>query len=327
MAEPTLDHDHHHDHDHDHEHHHGHEASHAEVTADNARRVAIAMGITGVLMLVEVAGGIMTGSLALIADAGHMLADSFSLGLAFAAFRLSARPADIRRSFGYHRFQVLAAFVNGAVLLAIVAWVLFEAATRLFNPEPIKGGLMLVVAFIGLLANVAAAFVLHGGDRHSLNMRAALLHVLGDLLGSVGAMIAAGIILATGWMAADPIISIVISGLVLVSAWRVLRLSGHILMEGTPHHLDVDEIRQALLGGIAAVEDIHHVHLWSLTEKKAVLTLHARLAEGADSSKALHAMNDLLAHRFGIHHATIQIETSACTDGLGPNISEVCDKC
>ena len=326
MAVPTPDAHSHHDHDdpgHGHSDHGHSDHGHGEVTTDNARRVAIAMGITAILMLAEVVGGFLAGSLALVADAGHMLADTFSLGLAFAAFRLSRRPPDLQRSFGYQRFQVLAAFVNGALLLVIVGWVIFEAVTRFFQPEPIKGALMLGVAFAGLLANIAAALVLYGGDRHSLNMRSALLHVIGDLLGSVGAMVAAAIILLTGWTAADPIISIVISGLILVSAWRVLRQSGHILMEGTPVGINIEEIRRALLAEVPAVADVHHVHLWSLTEKKAMLTLHARLAEGADSSKALHDMNALLANRFGITHTTIQIETNVCTDSFGS--FEACD--
>jgi cobalt-zinc-cadmium efflux system protein len=321
MAEPT----------HIHEHHHGaihnHEGVQAQVTADNARRVAIALCVTIVLMVVEVAGGILSGSLALLADAGHMLADAFSLGLAFVAFRLSSRPADVRRSFGYHRFQVLAAFVNGALLLAIVGWVVFEAGARLFKPAPISGGLMLAVAFAGLAANIIAALVLHGGDRHSLNMRAAFLHVMGDLLGSVGAILAAGIILLTGWLAADAVISIVISGLVLVSAWRVLQSSGHILMEGTPLHLNMDDIRRALLEDIPGVEDIHHVHLWSLTEKKVMATLHARLAEGVSPVQTLRDMNALLARRFGIDHATIQIESGFCADHAAAGGTETCDKC
>lgn len=293
---------------------HTHDHDHEAVTADNARRVMWAMTLTGALMIVEAAGGFLAGSLALIADAGHMLADTFALGLAFAAFRLSGRPADAVRSFGYHRFQVLAAFVNGAVLVAIVGWIIFEAVKRLVAPEPVAGGLMLGVAIAGLVANILGALILHGGDRNSLNMRGAWLHVMSDLLGSVGAMAAAGIILVTGWYAADPVISVIIALLILRGAWRVLKESGHILMEGAPGHLDADEIRKVLVAYVPGVEDVHHVHLWSLTERQPMVTLHAKVADGANSNAILCAINAELKRRFGISHATIQIESGDCVD-------------
>lgn len=301
------------EHAHD-DHSDGHAHNHEAVTADNARRVMWAMLLTGGLMIVELVGGLLAGSLALIADAGHMLADTFALGLAFAAFRLSRRPADAARSFGYHRFQVLAAFVNGGALLAIVGWIIFEAVKRLIHPEPVAGGLMMGVAFVGLAANILGALILHGGDRNSLNMRSAWLHVMSDLLGSAGAIAAAGIILATGWYAADPIISIIISLLILRGAWRVLKESGHILMEGAPGHLDAGDIRNALMASVAGVEDVHHVHLWSLTEVQPMVTLHAKVADPANSNAILRAINTELKRRFGITHATIQIESGDCAD-------------
>jgi cobalt-zinc-cadmium efflux system protein len=315
-------------HDHGHDHHHGHaHHDHGGGIADNTRRLAIAFGLTCILMVVEVAGGIISGSLALLADAGHMLTDAFSLGLAWAAFHISERPADLRRTYGYHRFQVLAAFINGAMLLAIVGWIIFEGVMRLISPEPVQGEMMLGVAALGLLANIAAAYVLHGGDQHSLNMRSALLHVIGDLLGSVGAMLAAAVIMATGFYAADPIISIVISVLIVVSAWRVLRSSAHILMEGSPAHLDGDLIRTALLENVAGIEDIHHLHIWSLSERKNVVTLHARVKMVADQSQILQDINALLTRHFGISHVTTQIETGPCADAREAANMKARDNC
>ena len=191
--------------------------------ARNERRVLAALCLTGVFMLVEAAGGLLSGSLALLADAGHMLTDTAALALAWVAFRTSRRPADPRRSYGYHRLQVIAAFVNGAALAAIVAWIAFEAIGRLLEPRPIDGPLMLAVAAVGLLVNISAFLILHGADRDNLNVRGAILHVVGDLLGSVATLAAAGVILATGWTPIDPMLSLLVAVLILRSAWALVR--------------------------------------------------------------------------------------------------------
>ncbi len=295
----------------------GHDHAHHRAGADNQRRVFRAMLLTGGFMLAEVAGGIVAGSLALIADAGHMLTDAASLALAWAAFRVGHWPRDARRSYGYHRFQVLAAFVNGLTLVAIVGWIAFEAVRRLFQPVEVLGGLMLVIAVLGLLVNLAAFEILRRGDRDNLNVRGAALHVLGDLLGSVATIVAALVILWTGWTPIDPLLSLLVAGLILRSAWGLLRKSAHILLEGAPDWLDVAELRRAVVAALPAIRDIHHVHVWMLTTERPLITLHAEVAPGADHQQALAAIRGVLRDRFGIAHATIQIETTACADERG----------
>jgi cobalt-zinc-cadmium efflux system protein len=292
---------------------HGH--GHQHGSGDSERRVLLALLLTGGFRVVEVIGGLAAGSLALIADAGHMLTDMLSLALAFIAFRIGRWPQDGRRTYGYHRFQVLAAFVNGLTLVVIVGWIAIEAVRRLFEPVEVLGGLMLVIAVIGLLINIAAFAILHGGDRENLNVRGAALHVLADLLGSVGAILAALVISFTGWMPVDPLLSLLVAVLILRSAWMLLRKSGHILLEGAPDWLDDGELRDALVAAVPAVRDVHHVHSWMLTMERPLITLHARVAPGVDQQEALGAIHRALADRFGIEHATVQIET---TDECAP---------
>jgi cobalt-zinc-cadmium efflux system protein len=255
-----------------------------------------------------VIGGLAAGSLALLADAGHMLTDTLSLALAFVAFRIGRWPHDTRRTYGYHRFQVLAAFVNGLTLVAIVGWIAIEATRRLLEPVEVLGGLMLAVAAIGLAVNIAAFAILHGGDRRNLNLRGAALHVLADMLGSVAAIVAALVISITGWMPIDPLLSLVVAVLILRSAWMLLRRSGHILLEGAPEWLDEAELRGALAAAVPVVLEVHHVHAWMLTIERPLITLHARVAPGVDQQEALRAIHRALADRFGIEHATVQIE-------------------
>ncbi len=293
---------------------HDHAHDHAPSDADNQRRVLIAMLLTGGFMIAEVAGGLVAGSLALLADAGHMLTDCAALALAWLAFRVGRRPQDTRRSYGYHRFQVLAAFVNGLSLFAIVLWIGIEAVRRLLDPVEVLGGLMLAVAVVGLLVNLAAFWILHGGDRANLNIRGAALHVMGDLLGSVAAIVAALVIWWTGWMAIDPLLSLLVALLILRSAWLLVRRSAHILLEGTPDWLDVDELRRSLAGAVPAVEDVHHVHAWMLTSERPLLTMHASVRAGADHDEVLRAIQEVLRREHGIDHATIQIEPAGCTD-------------
>jgi len=282
--------------------------------AGNERRVFLAMLLTGSFMVAEAIGGIVSGSLALLADAGHMLTDAASLALAWAAFRIARRPHDARRTYGYHRFQVLAAFVNGVALIAIVGWIAIEAVRRLLEPVKVLGGLMLTIAVLGLLVNVAAFAILHGGDRENLNLQGAALHVLGDLLGSIAAIVAALVILWTAWMPIDPLLSILVALLILRSAWFVVRRSAHILLEGTPDWLDIEELRAELTAAVPEVQDVHHVHAWMLTSERPLMTLHAGVREGANQHEVLLAIGRFLEHRFGIGHATIQLEPSGCPD-------------
>lgn len=263
-------------------------------------------------MVVEVIGGFVSGSLALIADAGHMLTDAAALALSWFAFRMARRPADPRRSYGYHRVQVVAAFVNGLTLVAITFWIVVEAANRLFDPVPVEGVMMSVVAALGLLVNVVGFWVLSRGEQN-LNLRGAAVHVLGDLLGSIAAVAAGIIIVVWGWLPADPILSILVAGLILRSAVGIVRESGHILLEGTPSEQDPGEIARSL-GDIAGVEDIHHVHVWQLAENRPLVTLHATVGWGADRDRALADIKQALAERFGLDHATVQVESGPCPD-------------
>lgn len=281
----------------------------------NRKRVQFALVLTGAFMLVEVAGGLLSGSLALLADAGHMLTDTMALALAAVAFHVSTRPADALRSYGYHRFQILAAFVNGLALLAIVAWILVEAVGRLMSPPDVAASLMFWVATGGLIVNVAAFVVLHGGDRDNMNMRGAALHVLGDLLGSVAAISAAVVILATGWMPIDPLLSVVVALLILRSAWELVKRSGHVLLEGSPDWLDVDEIQDALVTAVPQIAGIHHVHVWGLTMQRLMLTMHVTLSgPDCDVTDVVRRVKKLLQDDFGIHHSTIEVETDLCAD-------------
>ncbi|MFQ6006181.1 MAG: cation diffusion facilitator family transporter [Woeseia sp.] len=281
----------------------------------NIRRVQVALVLTGTFMVVEVIGGMLSGSLALLADAGHMLTDTMALALAAVAFRVSLRPADTKRSYGYHRFQILAAFVNGLSLLVIVGWILIEAVRRMIAPPEVIGTTMLVVATAGLVVNITAFLVLHGGDRDNLNIRGAALHVAGDVLGSLAAIIAAVVIIYTAWMPIDPILSVAVAFLILRSAWHLVKRSAHILLEGTPEWLDQTGMQSRIIDRIPAVTGIHHVHVWGLTPQHLMLTMHVVLGhEPPDSTAIVRRVKGVLREDFGIDHSTIEIETDDCAD-------------
>ncbi len=281
----------------------------------NIKRVQLALVLTGTFMLVEVVGGILSGSLALLADAGHMLTDTMALALSAIAFRMSSRPADEKRSYGYQRFQILAAFVNGLSLLVIVGWILFEAIQRILNPPLVVGQMMLIVATAGLVVNVIVFLIIHGGDQENLNMRGAALHVLGDLLGSIAAITAALIILYTGWMPIDPILSIGVAVLIFRSAWHLVKRSGHILLEGTPEWLNVDDMQSKIVASNPEVKEIHHVHVWGLTPQHPMLTMHVALKQmQPDTTPTIRNIKELLKNEYGINHSTIEVECDDCAD-------------
>jgi cobalt-zinc-cadmium efflux system protein len=302
-----MQHSHAHPHEHhDRAHHHGHEA--------NERSVGIAALLTGGFMVAEIVGGLVAGSLALLADAGHMLTDFASLALAWLGFRLTRRPADWRRTYGFDRFAVLVAFVNGVSLFAIAGWIVVEAVQRLSAPVQVLGLPMLAIAIAGLGVNVVSFLVLRSGDKDNLNIRAAVLHVVGDLLGSVAAVIAAVVILASGWMPIDPLLSIVVALIIVRSAWRVVADSGHILLEGSPSDVDSRALQDKLKSALPFVLDVHHVHAWSISQERPMVTLHASIAAGTDSAHAVREIKRLLAQHFRITHATVEIEFDACGD-------------
>jgi cobalt-zinc-cadmium efflux system protein len=314
-------HDHHshaqdHD-DHGHDHSHG---VHVHGASGNGKRLAWAAALTGLFLVVEIGGGLLSGSLALLADAGHMFTDFAALVLAWFAFRVAARPASRQWTYGFGRVSILTAFVNGLALFVIAALIIYEAILRLMSPPEILGGLMLGVAIAGLAVNLAAFFILNGGDRKSLNMRGAALHVMGDLLGSIAAIIAAGVIMATGFMPIDPLLSILVAVLILRSAAMLVRESGHILLESAPPELDRSQMAQRLVGAVPGLKDIHHVHVWSLSEDRRMATFHARLAAGAAPDAVLADIRARLKSDFAIDHVTVEIEgaeaagSEACVD-------------
>lgn len=296
-----------HDHDHDHAHDHHHDGD-----ENNASRIGLAALLTGGFMAVELGGGIVSGSLALLADAGHMLSDFGALALAWIGFRMARRPATLQRTFGFRRFPVLAAFVNGMALFLVAAWIVYEAIVRLNDPHPVTSGLMLWIAVGGLIVNLMSFAVLHGADRDNLNVRGALLHVAGDLLGSLAAIIAAVIIMTTGWTPADPILSVLVALIILRSAWSVTAQSAHILLEGAPAGVDLHHVIHDLSDHVEGVTDIHHAHLWSLDGRRSMMTLHARIRETASGPEVIARIKARLSEVHGIGHATVEIETGAC---------------
>ena len=307
-------HGHSHSHGGGHGHSHGGGHGHSHGHGLDRSRVFLALCLTGGFMIVEVIGGIVSGSLALLADAAHMLIDTLALFLTWLAFGLGARPADHERTYGYHRFPILAAFANGIGMLFVVGWICVEAIQRLFEPVEILATPMLAVAVLGLMVNVVAAAVLMSADRENLNIRGAYLHVLGDLLASVAAISAAVVIMVSGWTMIDPLLSFLVAALILRSTWFLLRDAGHILLEGTPIELDVREIGSDLVRNVDMVEDVHHVHAWSLAQNRSLLTLHARIVEGVDPDAAINAIHLRLAERFDVSHVTVQIEIESCVD-------------
>ncbi|MFY9997535.1 MAG: CDF family zinc transporter ZitB [Leclercia sp.] len=290
-----------------------HTHSHAPSSQDqNAKRLMLAFGITATFMIIEVIGGLISGSLALLADAGHMLTDAAALLFALLAVIFSRKPPSGGRTFGWLRLTTLAAFVNAIALVVITIIIVWEAIQRFLQPQPVAGVTMMVVAVAGLIANIAAFWILHrGSEEKNLNVRAAALHVLGDLLGSVGAIIAALVILWTGWTPVDPILSVLVSCLVLRSAWRLLKESVNELLEGAPASLDIAALKRNLNRSIPEVRDVHHVHVWMVGEKP-VMTLHVQVIPPHDHDALLGRIQHFLEHQYAISHVTIQMEYTPC---------------
>jgi cobalt-zinc-cadmium efflux system protein len=313
----TLGHHDHDDHDHhDHDQHHGHgHAHHTHGAGESA--LLWALWITAGFMLAEAVGGWLAGSLALVADAVHMLADAGALAMSYGAVRAANRPATDAMSYGHHRWQVLAAFVNGLALLLLSVWIVIEALYRLVSPTAVNGGTMMIVAGFGVLANVLSYSVLSTGER-TLNVRSALLHVAADILSNLGALAAGAIILLTRWTPIDPILSIVMAALIVRGGYRITRESAHILLEGVPPSCNIEQIEHAIRAAVPSVNAVHHVHAWSLTGEKPMLTLHVVIEEGADHMACLQAVHQALREHLNIVHATVQIETRACGDDCSP---------
>jgi cobalt-zinc-cadmium efflux system protein len=294
---------------HQHEHHEHHE--HKRGASESA--LLWALWITAGFMLAEAIGGWIAGSLALIADAAHMLADAGALAMSYGAVRAANRPATEIMSYGHHRWQVLAAFVNGLALLLLSAWIVIEAVRRLLTPTAVQAPIMMVVAGLGIVANLLSYVVLSRGER-TLNVRSALLHVASDILGNVGAFAAGAVILLTVWNPIDPILSIVMALLVVRGGYRMTRESAHILLEGTPATFDVEAVEDQIKAAVPSVTAVHHVHAWSLTDERPMLTLHVVMEKGGDYMACLQGVHQALRDHLNIEHATVQIETTACGD-------------
>jgi len=284
----------------------------APINVETRRRLTLALAITTLVMLIELAGGWMAGSLALLADAAHMLADVAALGLALIAAWIAQRPATPQRSFGFLRLEILAALVNGAVLFAIAIGIGVEAWRRMRAPAAVNGSLLLGVAAIGFVANLIAVVILHRGHQHSLNQRAAYLHVLGDLLGSVGAIAAGVIVLAVGWVLADPVISVLIGALVLVSAWRLVKESSDVLLEATPAHIAMSDVHDRIVS-VPGVESVHDLHLWTVTSGVVAMSGHLVVKNPSDNQPILEAVQDRM-RALGIAHVTVQVEREPICD-------------
>lgn len=287
-----------------HDHSHGRGPAHGRA---GARALVWTLVLLAGYTVAEVVGGLATGSLALLADAGHMLSDVLSLLLALGAIWLARRPATPDRSFGFRRAEIIAAFVNGLLLVLVSAWVLLEAARRLSDPPQVLGGWMLVVALGGLVVNGVAFAILARSGRESLNIEAALRHVLADVLGSVGVIAASLVILTTGWELADPIVSAVIALLILASAWGILRDSGHILLEGAPSGIAVDEVERVVLD-VPGVESVHDLHVWTITSGFDALSAHVLVGRDQDCHALRRSLEEALAAAFGIRHTTLQVD-------------------
>jgi len=299
---------------HTHAHDQPHVREHVDANGGRGRKLLFAFALTTLMMVAEVIGGAWSGSLALIADAGHMMVDALALLLAFVGAWMATRPADARRSYGYGRMEVLIGFVNALSQFVLVGWIIYEAVTRLLHPGEILSGVMFVVAIIGLLVNLLVLRMLHGHAHDDVNLAGASLHVLGDLLGSVAAVLAALAIRWFGWLWADPVLSLLVGLLILNSAWRLLRMSAHILLEGVPDGMDSAAVEVSLRGADPSIRDVHHLHVWQLASGSRMATLHAELKEPADSAQALRAIKRMLLENFDIQHVTVQIDPGECLD-------------
>ena len=298
-------HDHGHDHDHDHT---------PTVTSANERKVLVSFFLIFGFMLVEAVGGVLSGSLALLADAGHMLTDAVALALAYAAFRFGRRAADSKRTFGYLRFEVIAGFLNAVTLFAIVAWIAYETWERLQAPPVILAGPMMIVAVLGLLINVLVLWIMTRGETDHVNVKGAILHVMGDLLGSVGAIVAAIVIYFTGWTPIDPILSVLVAALILRSAWKLLAKSIHILLEGAPEDASPEKVEQGLMSTVPGLAAVSHVHVWQLTSGRTMATLHVRPNVDEEARAVVKRVEAVLREQFSIEHATVGIDWNSEAD-------------
>ena len=287
---------------------HTHSHSHERRGAESVRKLKLALALTAVYMFAEAIGGWWTNSLALIADAGHMLTDVAALSLTLAAIWFASRPATAKKTFGYYRLEILAAFVNGIALVLISLWVIYEAYERWQTPPEIKGTALTIIAVGGLLVNIVCAGLLHGDHAHDLNMRSAWLHVIGDALGSVTAIAAGVLIVSLGWLWADAASSVLISLIIIVGAWNLIKESVNVLLEGTPAHINLKAVEETIRN-TENVEDVHDLHIWTITSGMEALSVHIIHRDEVSQKALLQNVRAKLHDEFGIDHLTIQMET------------------
>ncbi len=275
----------------------------------NQRKVLIAAVLTASYMLVEIIGGLWVNSVALVADGVHMLTDAMALLVAWWGFHMSQKSATEKMTFGFQRFQILTAFVNGFTLLLIVGGIVIMAIQRFLEPQPIMGKEMFIIAVIGLLNNLIVFWILHSGDQHNMNMRGATLHFLGDTLASIGVIVGAIIIYYTGWFVVDPILSMAIALIIGIGAYRLMRESAHILLEGVPAGYEIQAIKQDLEANFTYIANVHHIHLWAIAEDQIMMTLHAKTDLSHINDQTLCEIKDYLLKAHKVHHVTLQLET------------------
>jgi cobalt-zinc-cadmium efflux system protein len=312
-SESSHGHDHGHDH-HEHGHGHGHQHRHGlEASSGGKRDLLVALAITVLMMVAEIIGGLLSNSLALLSDAGHMFTDNLALLLSFFAMTFAAMPATQRKTFGFYRLEILAAFVNGVVLVLVSFYILYEAYLRIIHPEPVGGKVMLVIALIGLAANILGAVVLNRHSATSLNIRGAYLHILGDALSSLGVVIGGVIILYTGWYLVDPILSILISLVIIYSAWALVKESVDILLESVPSHIDIETVASEIQK-IEGVREAYHIHVWTITSGVYAMSAHVVIDDQlvSRSRELLDRISMIVAEKFRVMHSTIQIECERC---------------
>ncbi len=308
-------HDHHHDHDHNDE-HHGHDHSFSKASASGRKDLLIALSITVLMMVAEIVGGVLSNSLALLSDAGHMFTDNLALLLSFFAIKFATMPATDRKTFGFYRLEILAAFVNGIVLVLVSFYIMYQAYLRILQPEPVAGKLMLVIAAIGLVANVIGAMVLNKHSGTSLNIRGAYLHILGDALSSVGVVIGGVIILYTGWNMIDPILSIMISLVIIYGAWALVKESVNILLESVPAHISIEALAEEMQK-VPGVREAYHIHVWTITSGVYAMSAHVVIDDQLVSlnRQLMDRIAEMVAEKFRVMHVTIQIECQRCELG------------
>ena len=283
-------------------------------SAVQSKRLIYSIIIVALTMLIEVVGGIISNSLALLSDAGHMLTDLFALVLSLLAHRFSAKKSDLQRSYGYHRLQIIAAFINGLTLFFIAIIIIIESVKRFIYPADVEWKVMLTVALFGFISNIVVFFILHNKCENNINIKSAVLHVIGDILGSVAAIVASVIIMLTEWQIADPLLSIFVSVIILNSSYKITKHSCHILLEGTPEGISAKKIKSQIMSDLPEVMDVHHVHAWSLSDNYLIITMHAKIQQKVQHTGILYDIKKILLNKFEIAHSTIEIEYDECAD-------------